>query len=146
MAKGAAAPRPGRVLDQQGLGGVCRDTRPDAVLFAIDVSFAMLPDAAERLFLNQQPTSFVLTPEAVDHLRAAAGTIIQAPFAEFQRLLKDVGAKFVPIHPPAEMRRPAPHRNLRPRNSPQTLMPADQRSEIALSVRASHATQHLETR
>jgi NTE family protein len=35
-----------------------------------------------------------LPPEAVDRLRAAAGTIIFAS-PEFQRLLKDVGAKGV---------------------------------------------------
>jgi NTE family protein len=74
---------------------VCAAIRvPEAEIYAIDVSFAMLPDAAERLFLNQQPTSFVLTPEAVDRLRTAAGTIIQAS-PEFQRLLRDVGAKVV---------------------------------------------------
>jgi NTE family protein len=65
---------------------------PQAEIHAIDVSFAALPDAKERAFLNQQPTSFVLTPEAVDRLRAAAGTIIMAS-PEFQRLLKDVGAQ-----------------------------------------------------
>ena len=58
------------------------------------MSFAALPDAAERLYLNQQPTSFALPPEAVDRLRAAAGTIINAS-PEFQRLLKDVGARVV---------------------------------------------------
>ncbi len=74
---------------------VCTAIRvPQAEIYAIDVSFAMLPDAAERLYLNEQPTSFVLPPEAVDRLRAAAGTIIQAS-PEFQRLLKDVGAKVV---------------------------------------------------
>jgi NTE family protein len=58
------------------------------------VSFAQLKDKAELDFLNAQPTTFVLTPEAVDRLRAAAGTIIsQSP--EFQRLLKDVGARVV---------------------------------------------------
>ncbi len=67
---------------------------PEAEIYAIDVSFAMLPDAKEREYLNQQPTSFVLPPEAVDRLRAAAGTIILAS-PEFQRLLKDVGAKVV---------------------------------------------------
>ena len=56
-------------------------------------------DKAELDYLNQQPTSFVLPPEAVDRLRAAAGTIIlDSP--EFKRLLKDVGAKIV-IPPPA---------------------------------------------
>jgi NTE family protein len=42
-----------------------------------------------------QPTTFVLTPEAVDRLRAAAGKIIlESP--EFQRLLKDLNARIVP--------------------------------------------------
>ena len=63
-------------------------------------------DKAERDYLNQQPTSFVLPAEAVDRLRAAAGTIILAS-PEFQRLLKDVGAKVVEGHPPAEVRRSA---------------------------------------
>jgi NTE family protein len=74
---------------------ICKEVRvPQAEIYAIDVSFAALPDAKERGFLNQQPTSFVLTPEAVDRLRAAAGTIIMAS-PEFQRLLKDVGAQVV---------------------------------------------------
>jgi NTE family protein len=68
---------------------------PDAEIYAIDVSFAQLKDKKEFDYLNAQPTTFVLTPEAVDRLRAAAGTIIlDSP--EFQRLLKDVGAKIVP--------------------------------------------------
>ena len=49
------------------------------------------PTRRSALYLNQQPTSFVLPAEAVDRLRAAAGTIIPAS-PEFQRLLKDVGA------------------------------------------------------
>ena len=54
------------------------------------MSFPALKDKAEFDYLNQQPTSFVLPPEAVDRLRAAAGTIImESP--EFKRLLKDVG-------------------------------------------------------
>jgi NTE family protein len=67
---------------------------PDAEIYAIDVSFPMLKDKAELDYLNQQPTSFVLPPEAVDRLRKAAGTIIMDS-PEFQRLLKDVGAKVV---------------------------------------------------
>jgi NTE family protein len=71
---------------------------PDAEIYAIDVSFPMLKDKAELAYLNQQPTSFVLPAEAVDRLRAAAGTIImESP--EFQRLLKDVGARIV-VDPP----------------------------------------------
>ena len=67
---------------------------PNAEIYAIDVSFPQLKDKAELDYLNQQPTSFVLPPEAVDRLRAAAGTIILAS-PEFQRLLKDVGARIV---------------------------------------------------
>jgi NTE family protein len=68
---------------------------PNPEIYAIDVSFPQLKDKAELDYLNQQPTSFVLPPEAVDRLRAAAGKIILGS-PEFQRLLKDVGAKIVP--------------------------------------------------
>jgi NTE family protein len=67
---------------------------PDPEIFAIDVSFPALKDPAERDFLNQLPTSFVLTDEAVDRLRAAAGTIIMDS-PEFRRLLKELGARIV---------------------------------------------------
>jgi NTE family protein len=68
---------------------------PNAEIYAIDVSFARLKDKAEREYLNMQPTTFVLTPEAVDRLRAAAGKIIlESP--EFQQLLKDLNARIVP--------------------------------------------------
>ena len=72
---------------------------PEAEIYAIDVSFAALKDKAELAYLNEQPTSFVLPPEAVDRLRAAAGTIIMDS-PEFKRLLKDVGARIV-ADPPA---------------------------------------------
>jgi NTE family protein len=68
---------------------------PEVDIFAIDVSFAALHDKAEFEYLNGLPTTFVLPEEAVDRLRAAAGTIIMAS-PEFQRLLKEVGAKIVP--------------------------------------------------
>ena len=67
---------------------------PTAEIYAIDVSFAALKDKAEFDYLNRQPTTFVLPPEAVDRLRAAAGTLIMDS-PEFQRLLKDVGARIV---------------------------------------------------
>jgi NTE family protein len=74
---------------------VCAAIRvPQAKIYAIDVSFAALKDKAELDYLNQQPTSFVLPPEAVDRLRAAAGTIIAAS-PEFQRMLKEAGVKVV---------------------------------------------------
>ena len=65
---------------------------PDAEIYAIDVSFAALNDAQELAYLNQQPTSFVLPPEAVDRLRAAAGKIF-ADSPEFKRLLKEAGVR-----------------------------------------------------
>lgn len=65
---------------------------PDVDLYAIDVSFKALQDPAERAYLNDLPTSFVLPPEAVDRLRAAAGQIIRES-PDFQRLLRDVGAR-----------------------------------------------------
>lgn len=78
---------------------------PDIEVYAIDVSFAALKesDRAEFEYLNQQPTSFVLPPEAVDRLRTAAGKII-ADSPEFKRLLKDVGAAIVPPAVPARGR------------------------------------------
>jgi NTE family protein len=73
---------------------------PAAEIYAIDVSFPRLKDKAELDYLNQQPTSFVLPPEAVDRLRAAAGTIIMDS-PEFKRLLKDVGARILAAPPAA---------------------------------------------
>ncbi len=67
---------------------------PQAEIYAIDVSFSALKDKAEFAYLNQQPTSFVLPPEAVDRLRKAAGTIIRDS-PEFKRLLRDVGARVI---------------------------------------------------
>jgi NTE family protein len=71
---------------------------PNAEIYAIDVSFPALKDKAELDYLNQQPTSFVLPAEAVDRLRAAAGTIIMDS-PEFKRLLKDVGARIIDAPP-----------------------------------------------
>ncbi len=83
---------------------------PNAEIYAIDVSFPELKDKAEFDYLNRQPTTFVLTDEAVDRLRAAAGTIIMAS-PEFQRLLKDVGARVVadPGRPGTPIVAPAAH-------------------------------------
>jgi len=73
---------------------------PQAEIYAIDVSFPRLKDKAEQDYLNQQPTSFVLPPEAVDRLRAAAATIMMDS-PEFHRLLKDLGAKSITNYPAA---------------------------------------------
>jgi NTE family protein len=73
---------------------------PDVTIYAIDVSFAALKDKAELDYLNELPTSFHLPDEAVDRLRAAAGKAIMAS-PDFQRLLKDIGARIVTAPPRA---------------------------------------------
>ena len=61
---------------------------PRADIYVIDVSFQALKDKSERDYLNQLPTSFVLSDKAVDRLRAAAATIIlESP--DFQQVLED---------------------------------------------------------
>ena len=72
---------------------------PDVDLYAIDVSFAANPDPAEREYLNSTPTSFVLSAEQVDRLRAAAGAAIRAS-SDFQRLLGDLAS---PPRPPGAL-------------------------------------------
>ena len=67
---------------------------PKAKIFAIDVSFRGLKDKAERDYLNQLPTSFVLTDEQVDRLRHAAAQIIQDS-PDMQKILKDTGARMI---------------------------------------------------
>ena len=67
---------------------------PDADIYAIEVSFQALKDKAERDYLNELPTSFVLPDEAVDRLRAAAMTLIlDSP--DFQGMLRATGARVV---------------------------------------------------
>jgi NTE family protein len=59
----------------------------DADIYPIEVSFRVLADKKERDYLNQLPTSFALSADAVDRLRAAAKKIILAS-PEFQQMLK----------------------------------------------------------
>jgi NTE family protein len=73
---------------------------PNIDLYAIDVSFSALEDKAEAEYLNNLPTSFVLPPEAVDRLRAAAATIIHSS-PELRRLLKEAGGKLIVEPAPA---------------------------------------------
>jgi NTE family protein len=72
---------------------------PNLEIYVINVSFAELNDASERAYLNEQPTSFYLPPEAVDRLRAAAGRIVlESP--DFQRYLNDLGDRVVEVPKP----------------------------------------------
>lgn len=74
---------------------------PDIEVFPIDVSFSADPDAAERAYLNDLPTSFVLPPEAVDRLRASAARILWSS-PDFQRLMTTLHASaMVPQKPAA---------------------------------------------
>ncbi len=67
---------------------------PNAKLYVVNVSFAGVPDANERDYLNELPTSFVLPDEAVDRLRTAGGTaLLNSP--DFQQLLTDAKARIV---------------------------------------------------
>ena len=68
---------------------------PNTELYAIDVSFISHPEQAERDYLNELPTSFALSDEQVDRLRAAAGAIMRAS-PEYQRMLRDLGAPTLP--------------------------------------------------
>ena len=77
---------------------------PNADIYTIDVSFQALKDKSERDFLNQLPTSFVLSAEAVDRLRtAAAALILESP--NLQKVLTDAGARIV--DPPRTGAQPA---------------------------------------
>jgi NTE family protein len=49
---------------------------PDADIYPIEVSFEALQDKTERDYVNQLPTSFHLSAEEVDRLRADAATIV----------------------------------------------------------------------
>src|SRR5215472_7697934 len=74
---------------------------PNADIYVVDVSFKALQDKSERDYLNQLPTSFVLPHEAVDRLRAAAGSLVlNSP--DLQQALRNEGTRIVdqPVSPP----------------------------------------------
>ena len=68
---------------------------PNIHLYAIDVSIEAHPDPKEREFLNEAPTSWVLSDDQVDRLRAAPAAILRAS-DEYQRLLHDLAARGAP--------------------------------------------------
>jgi len=71
---------------------------PDINIRVIEVSFGVLPDKAERDYLNTLPTSFVLPDEAVDRLRLAArNAILVSP--EIKRLINNGALRMVGTGP-----------------------------------------------
>jgi len=60
---------------QERTDGLRRE-RAQFGIHTIEVSFEALKDKSERDFLNQLPTSLVLSDDAVDRLRAAAARIV----------------------------------------------------------------------
>jgi len=67
---------------------------PEITIRVVEVSFGVLPDKAERDYLNTLPTSFVLDDEAVDRLRLAAKNAILAS-PEIQRLIDSNALRMV---------------------------------------------------
>jgi NTE family protein len=67
---------------------------PDINIRVIEVSFDVIPDKAERDYLNTLPTSFVLDEQAVDRLRVAAkNAILVSP--EIRRLIGNGSLRMV---------------------------------------------------
>jgi NTE family protein len=69
--------------------GVKSVLAPDADIYFIDVSLGALEDPVEQEYLMRIPTTLYLTDEQIDHLLAAASTLIYKD-PEFQRLMKDL--------------------------------------------------------
>jgi len=65
---------------------------PDIGLYVVDVSFQALEDRKESEYLSNLPTTFTLPGADVDRLRGAAAKILLSS-PEFQRLLRDTGAR-----------------------------------------------------
>jgi len=61
----------------------------DIAFYLVEVGFDALQDDEERKYMKSLPTSFVLPPEDIDHLRDVAHRVL-VQSAEFQQLLKDL--------------------------------------------------------
>ena len=61
----------------------------DVAAHLIEISFAQHPDAAERTYLSELPTTLALSPEQLERTINAARTIVAAS-PEFQALLRDL--------------------------------------------------------
>jgi NTE family protein len=75
---------PGQISTEPGSCG-------DIEFYMVDVSFGNLKDKAERDWMAKLPTSFRLSGEQVDRLRAGARKILTES-DDFKRLLRDLGA------------------------------------------------------
>ena len=65
--------------------GACGDIK----FYLVEIKFDALKDEAERSYFKHLPTSFKLSEEVVDELRAVAHRILnESP--EYQRLLRDL--------------------------------------------------------
>jgi NTE family protein len=65
-------------------------SRPSIDLYVIDVSFRDIAEPDQRRYFENLPTSFVLSPEAVDGLRNVAGRVLRASPA-YRRLVQTLG-------------------------------------------------------
>ena len=62
---------------------------PKLALYSMDVSFDDLPDADERDYFMNLPTTFALPEESVDRLRALAGSLLRES-KDYQSMLRDL--------------------------------------------------------
>ncbi|MEJ8820571.1 patatin-like phospholipase family protein [Variovorax humicola] len=74
---------------------------PDLRFDAIDVSFDSISDAQERRYFMELPTSFVLSEEAVDKLRALAGRLLRES-PGYRDLIDTVERSTAPASAPAQ--------------------------------------------
>jgi len=65
---------------------------PKVDIQVVDIAFDAIRDAKEREYFMNLPTSFVLAPEQVDHLREIAGRLLRAS-PDYQVLVRDMGGK-----------------------------------------------------
>ena len=76
-------------------------SRPPVDLYVIDVSFREIDNPDERRYCENLPTSFVLSSEAVDRLRNAAGRVLHASTA-YRRLAQAIGGKLAEDTDPSQ--------------------------------------------
>jgi NTE family protein len=63
---------------------------PKVDIQVVDIAFDAIRDAKEREYFMNLPTSFVLAPEQVDHLREIAGRLLRAS-PDYQVLVREMG-------------------------------------------------------